>query len=82
MEDAHARRTGLPAYTVKTRAEVAALRRATSKPVWRDYVLDDEEAEAGASSHALPLICSGMHKSAVSLPRLPPPQLMHAAIES
>lgn len=45
--DDYARRSGLPAYTVNTRADLAALRRDIETCLARDYALDDEEAELG-----------------------------------
>lgn len=43
----YARRTGLPAFTVNTRAEVEALLQDADTSVRRGYALDDEEAEPG-----------------------------------
>lgn len=43
----YARRTGLPAYTVNTRAGIAPLRADIESCLARGYALDDEEAELG-----------------------------------
>ena len=43
----YARRTGLPAYTPNTRANLEALLQDASASVRRGYALDDEEAEPG-----------------------------------